>query len=66
MDRALMLDTTYLLPLFGIDVPLQRYSEIFPKLVTQYEVWYTPLSLVEAKWIILKLVKRETRKKRFI
>jgi len=63
MDRALMLDTTYLLPLFGIDVPLQRYSEIFPKLVTQYEVWYTPLSLVEAKWIILKLVKRETRKK---
>jgi hypothetical protein len=26
-------------------------------------VWYTPLSLVEAKWIILKLVKRETRKK---
>jgi hypothetical protein len=30
-DQKLMLDATYLLPLFGIDVPLQCYSEIFPK-----------------------------------
>lgn len=63
MARTLMLDTTYLLPLFGIDVPLQRYPEILPKLITEYVVWYSPLSLVVAKWIVLKLIKREAGKR---
>jgi len=63
MARTLMLDTTYLLPLFGIDVPLQRYPEVFPKLIAKHEVWYSPLSLVEAKWIILKLVRRDVGKR---
>jgi predicted nucleic acid-binding protein len=63
MARTLMLDTTYLLPLFGIDVPLQRYPEVFPKLIAKHEVWYSPLSLVEAKWIILNLVRRDVGKR---
>jgi len=63
MARTLMLDTTYLLPLFGIDVPLQRYPEVFPKLIAKHEVWYSPLSLVEAKWIIFKARKERCGKK---
>gem|GEM_PF-7038122 len=35
MARTLMLDTRYLLPLFGIDVSLRRYTEIFPKLIDE-------------------------------
>ncbi len=57
MDK-LLLDTTYLLPLVGIDIGLKHYSEIFPKLHYYYELYYTPLSIIEAKWIVIKTIKR--------
>ncbi len=56
--ESILLDTTYLLPLFGVSMGLEGYEELFPRLLGEYEVMYTPLSLVEAKWIILRLVKR--------
>ncbi len=52
----LLLDTTYLLPIFGIDVSLKDYSK-FPRVLDIYRVLYNPVSLVEAKWISLRLMK---------
>lgn len=54
----LLLDTTYILPVLGVGVRLPRYEELFPRLLEAYEAYYTPLSLVEAKWIILRLARR--------
>jgi len=57
-DEELVLDTTYLLPIFGIDMRLKGFGELFPRLLASYAVLYNPVSLVEAKWIVLKLVKK--------
>ena len=57
--ERILLDTTYLLPLFGIHLNLRGYEEMFPRLLGEFEVLYTPVSLVEAKWIILKLARRK-------
>ena len=51
----LVLDTTYLLPIFGIGVELEGFETLFPQLLGEYEVLYNPLSVVEAKWISLRL-----------
>jgi len=51
----LVLDTTYLLPIFGIGVELEGFKTLFPQLLGKYEVLYNPLSVVEAKWISLRL-----------
>lgn len=53
----ILLDTVYLLPVFGVDVGLEGYGDLFPRLLEEFHVYYTPLSLVEAKWVILKLSK---------
>ncbi|RLF03549.1 MAG: hypothetical protein DRK00_08680 [Thermoprotei archaeon] len=55
---SLLLDTTYLLPIFGIKVGLRGYEEVFPKLIEEHAALYSPLSLVEAKWVVLKLARR--------
>ncbi|MEX2703439.1 MAG: PIN domain-containing protein [Candidatus Baldrarchaeota archaeon] len=62
----LLLDTTYLLPLLGLQVPqLKDYEKIFPKLLTKFETFFSPLSLVESKWVLLRLLKdRELEYKR--
>ena len=54
----ILLDTTYLLPALGIGVGLERFEEAFPRLLEEEEVLYNPLSLVEAKWICLRLSRR--------
>lgn len=51
----LLLDTTYLLPAFGVAVRLKGFEERFPELLETHRVGYNPVSLVEAKWIILRL-----------
>ncbi len=58
MLKALLVDTTYLLPIFGIRVDLPRYEELFPKLLSKAMVFYNPISLIEIKWIALKLAKK--------
>ena len=62
-SEELVLDTTYLLPIFGISVKLEGFEELFPELLARYTVLYNPVSLVEAKWIVLKLAKREPRRR---
>lgn len=59
----LILDTTYLLPIFGIGVGLPSYESLFPKLLGELSVRYSPLSLVEAKWISLSLSKKDPSKR---
>jgi len=54
----LLLDTTYLLPAFGVSMQLERFEERFPKVLKTYSVSYNPISLVEAKWVVLKLARR--------
>lgn len=55
----LLLDTTYLLPIFGVSVKLKDYNILFPKLINKYSILYNPASLVEAKWIIIGLSRRK-------
>ena len=62
-SEELVLDTTYLLPIFGISVSLEGFSEFFPRLLAKYVVLYNPVSLVEAKWIVLRLAKRVPQKR---
>ncbi|MCD6409787.1 MAG: PIN domain-containing protein [Candidatus Verstraetearchaeota archaeon] len=59
MVERLVLDTTYLLPLFGVDVGLKGFAECFPRVLDGFEVWFNPMSLVEAKWIVLRLLRRD-------
>jgi hypothetical protein len=54
----LLLDTTYLLPAFGVQMQLEGFEERFPKVLKTYSVSYNPISLVEAKWVILRLGRK--------
>lgn len=63
MDK-LLLDTTYLLPIFKIKVKLERFEELFPYVTRRYKILYNPVSIVEAKWITLKLCKQLPHKKK--
>ena len=63
MAEPLLLDTTYLLPVFGIDVGLARFETKFPRVLGEYDIRYNPVSLLEAKWIILKMSRRGDRDK---
>ena len=55
--NKILLDTSYLLLLFGIDVEIDGLEENFPKVLKKFEVYYNPISLIEAKFIILRLLK---------
>jgi predicted nucleic acid-binding protein len=55
--NRILLDTSYLLPLFGIDVEIDGLKENFPKVLKKFEVYYSPISLIETKFIILRLLK---------
>lgn len=62
--ESVLADTTYLLPLFGVVLKLPRFKEVFPRLVENFTLYYNPVSLVEAKWIILKLARRKPQSSR--
>jgi len=54
----LLLDTTYLLPTFGVAMQLEGFEERFPRVLQTHDVRYNPISLVEAKWVVLKLSRQ--------
>jgi hypothetical protein len=56
--EPLLLDTTYLLPVFGIDVGLAKFGTKFPEILDEYDIRYNPVSLLEAKWISLRISLR--------
>ncbi len=63
MVEPLLLDTTYLLPVFGIDVGLARFEIKFPEMLDEYDIRYNPVSLLEAKWISLRIGRHADRDK---
>ena len=65
MDK-LLLDTTYLLPIFGVRVGLKGFDTMFPLLLDKYSVVYNPISIVEAKWIVLRLSRRQSQERKLI
>jgi len=58
MVNTIVIDTTYLLPIFGISIKLKDFEKFFPKLINMYKVLYNPISIVEAKWMIMRLIRR--------
>ncbi len=56
MDKIL-LDTTYFLPVFGVSVRLKDFDKAYGKLLDSYSAIYNPASLIEAKWVLLKLAR---------
>ena len=62
MDE-LLLDSTYLLPIFGLKVDLEDFPNLFPFLLDLHSVRYNPAALIEVKWVILSVSKKHPRKK---
>ncbi len=62
MDE-LLLDTTYVLPIFGLQTDLKDFEKTFPKMLGAHSVSFNPIALVESKWIILKLARRDPSKR---
>jgi hypothetical protein len=54
MDEVLLLDSSYLLPVFGISLEYRNFETVFADLPQKYEVKYNPVSIIEAKWAILR------------
>lgn len=54
MNPKILLDTTYFLPIFGIDIELSKDEEIIlQKVIDKLSPMINSLSLFEAKWKIL-------------
>jgi hypothetical protein len=51
------------LPIFGVNVGLEDFELCFGKLLGSFSVHYNPVSLVEAKWTILRLGRKHPSKK---
>ena len=46
--------SSYLFPIFGVALEYRDFGSVFPKLPDRYSVKYNPVSLIEAKWFILR------------
>jgi hypothetical protein len=57
--KTLLLDSSYLLPIFGAKLDYRNFESNFVKLPGMYYVRYNPVSLIEAKWYVLKMSKRK-------
>ena len=55
----LLLDSSYLLPIFGVGLEYRDFELVFPKLADQYSIRYNPVSIIEAKWYVLKQIKKK-------
>ena len=47
----LLLDSSYLLPIFGVGLEYRDFELVFPKLADQYSIKYNPISLIEAQMV---------------
>jgi len=60
--KKLLLDTTYLLPLFKIEISGFSSEDLEALLNSGIDLYYNPVSLIEVKWVILRLTKRKGSK----
>lgn len=58
MDE-LLLDSSYLFPIFGIELEYRNFESLFSNLTEKYALKYNPASLIEAKWYVLRKSKKE-------
>ena len=58
-EEELLLDSSYLLPIFGIALEYRGFEKIFSDLPEKYVVKYNPVSLIEAKWAILRRSRKQ-------
>ena len=56
--KKILLDTTYILPIFGIDVAIPDLKEKLSLWSKQNNLYINSLSILEAKWKVLKLAKK--------
>lgn len=61
MKPKVLLDTTYILPLFGIAIDIPGFEAGFPKLLKKASVAVNSLSILESKWKVLKISDREPK-----
>lgn len=59
--ETVLVDTTYLLPIFGGKVDLPGFNDVLPSLLSRMHVVYSPVSLIECKWVVLRLARRSVR-----
>lgn len=58
--KKLHLDTTYILPILGVGLTIKNFNEEMENLLKRsFSIQISPLSLVEAKWITIRLYKRD-------
>ena len=58
----ILLDTTYLLPLFEIEVDKFSKKDLELLLESNIELFYNPISLIEIKWVLIKIAKQDKKK----
>ena len=58
--KKVLLDTTYILPLLGIEIDIPNLREKIISLAKNFKLMLNSLSILEAKWKILKLAKKES------
>jgi len=63
--ERVLIDTTFLLPLFGIETEKFTKKDFEQLLGFETEFFYNPISLVEIKWVILKITSRDKRKNKY-
>jgi len=56
--KKLLLDTTYILPLIGIEINIPNLREKIISLAKNFKLMLNSLSILEAKRKILKLAKK--------
>ena len=58
--KRLFLDTSYLMPFFGLDISISNFNTTLTQLLNiQSITWnYSPVSVIEIKWLILKKIKQ--------
>jgi len=57
--KCVLLDTTYILPLFGVGVKIPDLREKIISMAKRYHLLINSLSILEAKWKVLKLAKKK-------
>jgi len=58
MSQRILLDTTYILPIFGIPIKIKNFEEKMSYIFTNYRILINSLSILEAKWKAIKLEKQ--------
>jgi len=58
VNKFVLVDTTYLLPIFGIPLKLDGIERRLETLFDNYNIVINSLSLLEAKWKVLKIARK--------